>query len=209
MVKEGNSLVITAAPNDGYMVKTLTVNGKAVQIGEDNTYTVTNVSEDLTIEGSFRLINPPTPDPKHLEFTATVSSDYTSSWENLDGIMKDWEPTKSAAGTGKGWGNWPQTAGSEHYVQYEWDTEVTMNTFNIYWYDDGGDTAIPGSIKVMYTDKDGSWKEAVMLSKYEDVIAINQYNKIELEPITTSSVKLVLTVKSGKAANGILRWKDL
>ncbi|MEI3228134.1 MAG: leucine-rich repeat domain-containing protein [Lachnospiraceae bacterium] len=82
-----------------------------------------------------------------------------------------------------------------------------MNTFNIYWYDDGGDTAIPGSIKVMYTDKDGSWKEAVMLSKYEDVIAINQYNKIELEPITTSSVKLVLTVKSGKAANGILRWK--
>ena len=207
MVKEGNSLVITAAPNDGYMVKTLTVNGKAVQIGEDNTYTVTNVSEDLTIEGSFRLINPPTPDPKHLEFTATVSSDYTSSWENLDGIMKDWEPTKSAAGTGKGWGNWPQTAGSEHYVQYEWDTEVTMNTFNIYWYDDGGDTAIPGSIKVMYTDKDGSWKEAVMLSKYEDVIAINQYNKIELEPITTSSVKLVLTVKSGKAANGILRWK--
>ena len=207
MVKEGGSLVITAKPNDGYMVKLLTVNGKAVEIGEDNTYTVTNVSEDLTIEGSFRLINPPTPDPKHLEFTASVSSDYTSSWENLDGIMTDWEPTKSAAGTGKGWGNWSQSAGSEHYVQYEWDTEVTMNTFNIYWYDDDGDTAVPGSIKVMYKDENGSWQEATMLSKYEDVIAVNQYNTIELEPITTTAVKLVLTVKDGKAANGILRWK--
>lgn len=207
MVKEGGGLVITAIPNEGYMVKLLTVNGEVVQIGEDNTYTVENVDKDLTIEGSFRLINAPTPDPEHLEFTAAVSSDYTSGWENLDGIMSDWEPTTSSPGTGKGWGNWSQEPGSEHYVQYEWDTAVNIDCFDIYWYDDGGGTRIPGSIRVMYTDASGSWQEATLLSKYEDVIAINQYNTIHLEPITTTTVKLVLTVLDEGAANGILRWK--
>lgn len=207
LVKEGESLVITAAPNEGYMVKNLTINGEKVQIGEDNTYTVENVNSELVIEGSFRLINPPTPDPAHLEFTAAASSDYTAGWENLDGIMTDWEPTVSAAGTGKGWGNWYQEPGSEHYVQYEWDTAVTMNTFDIFWYDDGGDTKVPGSIKIMYLDENGSWQEANMLSKYEDVIAIDQYNTIKFDTITTSAVKLVLTIYDGKGATGILRWK--
>lgn len=157
MVKEGTDLVITAAPNEGYMVKTLTVNGEKVEVGEDNTYTVKNVSGDVVIEGSFRLINPPTPDPAHLEFTANVTSDYTADWENLEGIKTDWEPTKSNDGTYKGWGNYAQSAGSEHYVQYEWDTEVSMNKFEIYWYDDGGGTRIPASIKIMYLGEDGSW----------------------------------------------------
>ncbi len=207
MVKEGGSLTITAVPNEGYMVKLLTVNGEAVQIGEDNTYIITDVNSDLNIEGSFQLINPPTPDPEHLEYTASVSSDYTASWEYLDGIMTNWEPTVSNAGTGKGWGNWPQDPGSEHYVQYEWDTEVSMNRFDVYWYDDNGDTRIPGSIRVLYLDESGKWQEAELLSKYEDVIAIDQYNTITFQTITTTSVKLVLTVLDNVAANGILRWK--
>ena len=207
MVKEGGSLVITAAPKEGYMVKTLTVNGEAVTVGADNTYTVENVSSDLVIEGSFRLINPPTSDPAHLEFTATASSDYTAGWENIDGPMTDWEPTVSAAGTGRGWGNWAQEAGSEHYYQYSWDTAVTADKFEIFWYDDAGGTRVPGSIKVMYLDENGAWQEAEMLSKYEDVIAVDQYNTINLTPFTATAIKLVMTVHEKGEANGILRWK--
>ncbi len=208
MVKEGGSLVITAAPKDGYMVKVLTINGEEVAIGEDNTYTVENVSSDLVIEGSFRLINPPTPDPAHLEFTATASSDYTSAWENVDRINTDWEPTASnPGGTGMGWGNWSQAAGSEHYVQYDWDTKVTINKFNVFWYDDGGGTRIPASIKVLYQDAEGVWQEADMLSAYEDVIATDTYNTIQLKTFATTAVRLVMTVHAEGAANGILRWK--
>ncbi|MBO5373266.1 MAG: glycoside hydrolase family 127 protein, partial [Lachnospiraceae bacterium] len=207
MVKEGGKLVITAAPNDGYMVKLLTINGEAVQIGEDNTYTVENVSADMVIEGSFRLINPPTPNPAHLEFTATASSDFTASWETVDGPLTDWEPTVSAAGTGKGWGNWPQDPGSEHYVQYSWDTTVTADKFEIFWYDDGGGTRIPASFKFMYLDENGAWQEATLLTAYEDAIEIDKYNTINIEPITTTAIKLVMTVHADGAANGILRWK--
>lgn len=207
LVKEGTNLVITAEPKDGYKVKTLIVNGVAVTIGEDNTYTVENVDADIVVEGSFGLINPPTPDPAHLEYAAEVTSDFTASWENLDGIKTNWEPTISKDGIGKGWGNWPQESGSEHYVQYTWDTDVTFDRFDIFWYDDEGDTSVPGSMKVMYLDSTNNWKEAEMLTDFADVTAVDQYNKVELTPVTTSSVKLVLTVKDGKAANGIYRWK--
>lgn len=35
-------------------------------------------------------------------------------------------PTSSNVGAGKGWGNWPQNDGSEHYVGYTWDEAVTV-----------------------------------------------------------------------------------
>ena len=207
MVKEGDNLVITIAPKEGYMVKNLTINGVKVEVGNATSYTVENVKEDLVIEGSFRRINPPTPDPEHLEYSAEVSSDYTATWENLDGIKTDWEPTKSNGGTNQGWGNWSQPAGSEHYVQYDWDQEVTMNRFDIYWYDDGGDTRIPASLKIMYLTADGTWKEANMTTKFEDILEIDKYNTILFDEITTSTVRLVMTVREDAAANGIYRWK--
>lgn len=207
VVKEGDDLLITAEPKEGYAVQMLVVNGQKVQIGADNTYTVSDVKGDVDIVGSFRSANPPTPDVNNLEFTASVTSDYTSNWENLEGIKTDWEPTVSNNGTGKGWGNWSQAAGSEHYVQYMWDTEVTMNHFNIFWYDDGGGTRIPASMKIMYIAEDGTWQEAEMQSEFNDILALDQYNTVWFDEITTIAVKLVLTVHQKGAANGIYRWK--
>lgn len=208
MVKEGGSLVITAEPNEGYMVKNLTVNGNDVQVGEDNTYTVENVKEDLVIEGSFRLINPPAPDPEHLEYTASVSSDYTAEWEDIYKVQEEgYEPTRPDPGTGQGWGNWPQNEGSEHWIQYNWDVPVSMNRFDIYWYHDYGDTSVPADIKIMYKDESGSWQQANMLSNIEDVVKIGEYNTINFDAITTTAVRLVLTLQSDKPATGILRWK--
>ncbi len=208
MVKEGGNLVITAYPNEGYMVKTLTVNGESVQVGEDNTYTVENVKEDLVIEGSFRLINPPAPDPEHLEYTASVSSDYTASWEDIYKVQQEgYEPSRPDPGTGQGWGNWPQDNGSEHWIQYDWDVPVSMNRFDIYWYHDYGDTAVPADIKIMYMDESGSWQQANMLSDIGDVVKIGEYNTINFDTITTTAVRLVLTLQADKPATGILRWK--
>ena len=207
LVKEGTDLVITAAPAEGYKVKKLIVNGETVTVGEDNTYTVKNVRANVTIEGSFGLINPPAADPAHLEFSATASSDYTASWETVDGVCKDWEPTKSQDGTGKGWGNWPQDEGSEHYLQYSWDNPVKFNRFDIFWYDDGAGTQIPSAMKVLYQDAKGEWQEANMLTALSDASKKDAYNTILLDTVQTDSVKLVMTVRSGSQAMGIYRWK--
>ena len=139
---------------------------------------------------------------------ASVESDYTSSWENLNGINNpSFEPTSSNVGTGKGWGNWRQSAGSEHYVGYTWDEAVTVGGADIYWYDDGGGTQVPSKLRMQYLDANGAWQDVNITTPFESSIAKNKYNRIEFDRVTTTRLRLYVTVRSGAAGNGIYRFK--
>ena len=139
---------------------------------------------------------------------ASVESDYTSSWENLNGINNpSFEPTSSNMGAGKGWGNWPQSAGSEHYVGYTWDEAVTVGGADIYWYDDGGGTQVPSKLRMQYLDASGTWQDVNITTPFESSIAKNKYNRIEFDRVTTTRLRLYVTVRSGAQANGIYRFK--
>ena len=139
---------------------------------------------------------------------ASVESDYTSSWENLNGINNpSFEPTSSNVGTGKGWGNWSQSAGSEHYVGYTWDEAVTVGGADIYWYDDGGGTQVPSALRMQYLDASGTWQDVNITTPFESSIAKNKYNRIEFDRVTTTRLRLYVTVRSGAQANGIYRFK--
>ena len=139
---------------------------------------------------------------------SSVESDYTSSWENLNGINKPgFEPTSSNVGAGKGWGNWPQSAGSEHYVGYTWDEAVTVGGADIYWYDDGGGTQVPSKLRMQYLDASGTWQDVNITTPFESSIAKNKYNRIEFDRVTTTRLRLYVTVRSGAQANGIYRFK--
>lgn len=139
---------------------------------------------------------------------ASVESDYTSSWENLNGINNpSFEPTSSNAGTGKGWGNWRQSVGSEHYVGYTWDEAVTVGGADIYWYDDGGGLQVPSKLRMQYLDANGAWQDVNITTPFESSIAKNKYNRIEFDRVTTTRLRLYVTVRSGAAGNGIYRFK--
>ena len=139
---------------------------------------------------------------------ASVESDYTSSWENLNGINNpSFEPTSSNVGTGKGWGNWSQSVGSEHYVGYTWDEAVTVGGADIYWYDDGGGTQVPSKLRMQYLDASGTWQDVNITTPFESSIAKNKYNRIEFDRVTTTRLRLYVTVRSGAQANGIYRFK--
>ena len=139
---------------------------------------------------------------------ASVESDYTSSWENLNGINNpSFEPTSSNVGTGKGWGNWSQDVGSEHYVGYTWDEAVTVGGADIYWYDDGGGTQVPSALRMQYLDANGAWQDVNITTPFESSIAKNKYNRIEFDRVTTTRLRLYVTVRSGAQANGIYRFK--
>ena len=139
---------------------------------------------------------------------ASVESDYTSSWENLNGINNpSFEPTSSNVGTGKGWGNWSQSVGSEHYVGYTWDEAVTVGGADIYWYDDGGGLQVPSKLRMQYLDANGAWQDVNITTPFESSIAKNKYNRIEFERVTTTRLRLYVTVRSGAAGNGIYRFK--
>ena len=139
---------------------------------------------------------------------SSVESDYTSSWENLNGINNpSFEPTSSNMGAGKGWGNWPQSDGSEHYVGYTWDEAVTVGGADIYWYDDGGGTQVPSKLRMQYLDASGTWQDVNITTPFESSIAKNKYNRIEFDRVTTTRLRLYVTVRSGAQANGIYRFK--
>lgn len=139
---------------------------------------------------------------------ASVESDYTSSWENLNGINNpSFEPTSSNVGAGKGWGNWRQSVGSEHYVGYTWDEAVTVGGADIYWYDDGGGTQVPSKLRMQYLDASGTWQDVNITTPFESSIAKNKYNRVEFDRVTTTRLRLYVTVRSGAQANGIYRFK--
>lgn len=139
---------------------------------------------------------------------SSVESDYTSSWENLNGINNpSFEPTSSNVGAGKGWGNWRQSVGSEHYVGYTWDETVTVGGADIYWYDDGGGTQVPSALRMQYLDANGAWQDVNITTPFESSIAKNKYNRIEFDRVTTTRLRLYVTVRSGAQANGIYRFK--
>lgn len=207
LVKEGDTLVITAIPNEGYKVKRLTVNGENVQIGEDNTYTIENVDKEIVITGSFALLNPPAPDNTAIEQIATVSAHYTADWENLEGIKNQrFNPTVSNGGTGRGWGDWPQSSGTIAWVEYEWDAPVTINGSKIFWYDDGGGTRVPSEISFQYEDEDGNVKDVQLTSNVEDAKKINVYNDFTFETFQATRLRINMKIASNASATGIYRW---
>lgn len=140
--------------------------------------------------------------------TAVASSDYTASWEKLDGINNtSFEPTKSAGGTGKGWGNWGVSGGtgSTHWVQYTWKEPVNIYKNDIYWYDDNGGTRVPSSIQIQYKNDAGEWVDANVTTDFQNANKKNKYNAIDMVPVTTTALRM--NMKLSAAGTGIYRWK--
>lgn len=140
--------------------------------------------------------------------SAIPSSDYTAGWEKITGMNDpSFIPTRSNDGTAKGWGNWgcPGGTGSDHWVQYTWDEPVNIYKNDIYWYDDGGGTRVPRSIKIQYQNDEGVWIDVNMKTDFASANKLNKYNTIDMSPVTTKALRM--TMKLQAAGTGIYRWK--
>lgn len=138
---------------------------------------------------------------------AVPSSDYTSAWENINGINNaSFEPTSSDMGqTGLGWGNWSQASGTEHWLQYDWDEAVTTKTFQVYWYGSEAGMKVPSKVRFQYKDNNGEWKDAELKSNIRNFNKYNKYNQITIGEVTTKAIRMYMTVAGD--SNGVYRWK--
>lgn len=208
LVFENEQVILYINPKEGYVLQSLTVNAKEVKAGEDGSYQIPKVTDDLTVSASFAEKNPLTVKSGSLEQNAELSAHYTASWENLEGV-KDagFHPASSNEGMGKGWGNWQQPAGASSWIAYHWIEPVTIGACEIYWYDDADDTGAPSDFQVEYLDEKGEWCRAVMKTEAGMLLKKDQYNGFSLETVTTKGLRLVMTVAEDKRAIGIYRWK--
>lgn len=145
---------------------------------------------------------------------ATVSAD--SVYGRIEGVHDpSFEPTSSSASVHgwMGWSNWTVPRDdTEHWLQYEWDHEITTKQMKIFWFENDPYERRPGTLKIQYKDAGGNWQDAKMAKEYTgNYDKIDQYNTIDLEEaVTTKAIRLVMTVdleKEETQSIGVYRWK--
>ncbi|MEC0268969.1 Ig-like domain-containing protein [Paenibacillus anseongense] len=153
----------------------------------------TNVDVAVTVD--------PLPNAVNVALTATPSTSFVSTWENLNAINDGYDPTSSTDKTGGAYGNWNSSPKTQ-WVEYTWGTPVNISKSDVYWWTDNGGILAPTDSKLQY------WNG----TQYVDVpnavgngVALNKYNTTTFSPITTT--KLRMTVTRGTQWTGILEWK--
>ena len=98
---------------------------------------------------------------------------------------------------------WPKKNSTE-FVAYTFDSEKTVSSMSVYWFDDGpfGGCRIPAGYKLFY-QKDGEWLPVKAIST--DPIAKDKYNTITFEPVKTTAVKLEVQLPVDNST-GIHEW---
>lgn len=143
---------------------------------------------------------------------AKISADKTYSGARIEGVHDpSFEPSSSTLGNGLGWSNWTVPRDDTlHWLMYEWDEEITTQQMQVYWFENFPWDRFPGSLKIQYKDANGEWQDAVMHQEYKDLVALHQYNVIDIDQITTKAVRLLMTVNledERTQSIGVYRWK--
>lgn len=148
----------------------------------------------------------------NLAYSAGASTSYVSSWESLaavnDGIVPadSYNPSETRYGS---WGN----ASSYETITYTWNTQVTLNGSDIYFWYDGeegnytsGGIQAPKEYYYEYLDSDGNWNKVANASGYE--IKMNEYSHTSFDPVTTTALRVTM-VKQNNDGNGVgvMEWK--
>jgi hypothetical protein len=99
---------------------------------------------------------------------------------------------------------WPQK-GSTVWVEYAFQKPSPVSSAELYWFDDTGrgEVRVPASWRILYRDGD-RWIPVEGASIYG--VEKDQYNKLTFKSVTTSALRLEVTMQPNWSA-GITEWK--
>ena len=159
---------------------------------------------------------------KNVAPDAKVSVSYGTTWNNNnainDGKQSDPNGTYSQVAEDLAWGTWPE-AGTQ-WVQYTWDTPVTIDSVDVLWHFDclpgqgggpgaGASLERPAKATLSYDDGTGSLVEIsdVEVGVENAVSASNNgFNYASFAPITTTSLRLTMDASETSSGVGIVEW---
>ncbi len=151
---------------------------------------------------------------RNMALLATPTASFTAGWNSVDGLNDDVAPTSSGDVNPNDnvnvWGAWPQI--TDQWVQYDWTEPVTVGELGAYFISNldagGAGIAVPESWKAQYRDAAGAWVDVVAASAYG--VAVDTFNTVTFEPVTTTGLRLVLDAKGtteGQGSLGIKEWQ--
>ena len=148
----------------------------------------------------------------NMAYSASVSTSFVSSWESLSAVNDGRIPENSYNPSMSRYGTWGNSSAYET-VTYTWNSEVTLNGADIYfWYDGEQDNYTSGGIQVPseyyyeYLDSEGNWQPVENASAYDT--AMDGYNNTAFDEVTTTSIRITM-MKQANDGNGvgIMEWK--
>ena len=142
--------------------------------------------------------NPPS--RANLAIVAKPSTSFVSGHERLEAINDGVEPRRSNDTSRGAYGNWPQRG--TQWVEYAWPKAVTINSAEVYWYDDGRGVRAPGAAKVQFWDGSG-W---VDVKDGSVGLKPNAFNAVSFAEITTSRLRLEMTGRN-EFSTGVIEWR--
>jgi DUF1680 family protein len=100
---------------------------------------------------------------------------------------------------------WDHRGGTE-WVSYHFSQERTLSSCAVYWFDDTGVGAcrVPAEWRLLWRDGDG-WKPVVLTAGSAYGTALDQFNRVTFEPVTTRELKIEAKLRPG-FSGGILEW---
>ncbi|MFA9463973.1 MAG: DUF5695 domain-containing protein [Velocimicrobium sp.] len=114
------------------------------------------------------------------------------------------------------WHNWAQCDDpaaedyeSSCYVQYNWDSAVTIDETSAYYMctpENTTDQWTPGAVSYQYLSEDGTTWMNVQNATGAG-IEINQYNKTCFDPVTTKALRMTMQKADGVRGLGVLEWQ--
>jgi hypothetical protein len=101
---------------------------------------------------------------------------------------------------------WWDHKGTTEWVSYRFVRPRRLRGAAVYWFDDTGRGAcrVPASWRLLWPDGD-LWKPVTLTDKAAYGTALDRFNQVTFEPVTTRELKLEVKLKAN-FSGGILEW---
>ncbi|WP_054860299.1 discoidin domain-containing protein [Gracilibacillus sp. JCM 18860] len=178
----GPGEVIFDNPNSIRTVASFSEEGKyvlTVTADDGGEYTTT---EDIELDVVQENMN--------LAQSATPSTSFVSSWEDLNAINNGIDPENSGDKNGGAYGNWGNDSETE-WVQYTWEDPVVINQSDVYWWTDGGGILMPESYTLEYMTEEGKWEHVKVIEGMGT--EPDKYNTTTFDPVVTTGLRMTIT----------------
>jgi len=129
----------------------------------------------------------PPPGPVNKAGSATPSASYTSAWESVAALNDGVDPPSSNDTVNPRWGTWPNTG--EQWAELTWPTAQSLDSADVYFFDDNGGVRLPASYKLQYLNGT-SYVDVAASGAYP--LELNKYNRVTFSQVSTTRLRVVL-----------------
>jgi DUF1680 family protein len=144
---------------------------------------------------------PPDGSPVNLALLAMATCAGTTTRDALAAVHNGYEPPNSRDRRNEMWMSVRDTA--DQWLEYRWSQPVQTEHVDIYWSQEGWETALPQSCRLLYWDGRAYRPVAAVEAPGLDA---DRFNTARFAPVTTTRLRLEVVAPRDKSV-GVLQWR--